>query len=286
MKTMPVSRASKSADGWGAWRAGTVLLLLFTVMATLGTVWERDGSVHRSVPFQPPSLEHPLGTDDMGHDLLRLLIRATPVSLLVGVGAGVVSVLIGTGAGLLAGYLRGVRGELLSGWIDVVLLIPMLPFMLILTTYLGPGIGSIILAISLIGWCSTARAVRARVLQLREAPFVESLETLGFTRTRIVTLHLLPSVSEIVAAKFVLSVAGAMLSEAALSFMGLGDPVRPSWGRIMHFAFQRGGFANGLWNWYLPPGLCITACALGFVFLGLYWERRAELRARPEEWAE
>jgi peptide/nickel transport system permease protein len=265
---------------------GTFILLLFAAVAILGIVIQEEEGETRSLPFQPPTWEHPLGTDDLGHDLMKLLFQAAPVSLMVGLGAGTVSIFLGTGVGLLAGYTRGVWGEVFAGWIDVVLLIPMLLFMVLLTTYLGPGIGSIILAIALIGWCSTARTVRARVLQLRETPFIEALDALGFTRVRVVVFHLLPNVSEIVAAKFVLSVAGAMLSEAALSFMGLGDPVRPSWGRIMHFAFQRGGFANGLWNWYLPPGLCITACALGFVFLGLHCEKRAESRVAPEAWGE
>ncbi len=270
-------------QGKGARRAGTVLLVFFVAMAVLGTLAESGGGGPRTLPFQLPSRQHPLGTDDMGYDLLRLLVEAAPVSLMVGLGAGAVAVILGTGVGLLAGYARGVWAEVLSAVIDVALLIPMLPLMVLLTAFLGPGMGNIILVIALIGWCSTARAVRARVIQLRDAPFVDALRALGLTRGRIVLLHVLPNVSGIVSAKLVLGIAGAMLSEAALSFMGLGDPLRPSWGRIMHFAFQRGGFANGLWNWYLPPGLCITACALGFVFLGLAWEQRAEAPAVAEE---
>jgi hypothetical protein len=120
-----------------------------------------------------------------------------------------------------------------------------------------------------IGWCSTARTVRARVLQLREAPFMEALAALGFTRTRIVVCHLLPNLSDVVSAKFVLSVAGAMLSEAALSFMGLGDPVRTSWGRMMHFAFQRGGRVRQWPLELLPaPGTLHHRMYPGVRFLG------------------
>jgi peptide/nickel transport system permease protein len=277
------TQGAASGRNWrGLQRAGLGILLLFLGAVLLSSLIRTSGESARSLPFQPPSREHPLGTDDLGCDLLSLLVRSTPLSLLVGFGAGLVAVVIGTAVGLVSGSLRGGPGELFSGLIDVVLLIPMLPFMLLLVTTLGPGMESIILAIALIGWCPTARAVRARVLQLREAPFVEALTALGLTRSRILAHHVLPNVSEIVSAQFVLSVAGAMLSEAALSFMGLGDPVRPSWGKMMHYAFQRGGFANGLWNWYLPPGLCITACALGFVFLGLYWEKRSEIKTAPE----
>lgn len=269
-------------DGWGRQWAGAGILAMFLAVLVFFSLMSAGGVRSRSLPFQPPTLEHPLGTDDLGFDLLSLLVRSAPVSLLVGFGAGLVAVVIGTTVGVVSGYLRGGRGELFSGFIDVVLLIPMLPFMLLLVTTLGPGIENIILAIALIGWCPTARAVRARVLQLREAPFVEALGALGLTRTRILVWHVLPNVSEVVSAQFVLGVAGAMLSEAALSFMGLGDPVRPSWGKMMHHAFQRGGFANGLWNWYLPPGLCIAACALGFILLGLWREKRSEIRASLE----
>jgi peptide/nickel transport system permease protein len=257
----------------------SLLLVGATLVAALASV---AVEIPRSLPFQSPSWDHPLGTDDLGWDLLSLLVRSAPISLLIGLGAGVVAVVIGTAMGLVAGYGRGAGGELFSGVIDVVLLIPMLPFMLLLVATLGPSMENIILAVALLGWCPTARAVRARVLQLREAPFVEALTALGLTRARILVRHVLPNVSEIVSAKFVLSIAGAMLSEAALSFMGFGDPIRPSWGRMMHHAFQRGGFANGLWNWYLPPGLCISACALGFILLGLWWEKRSEIKTSVE----
>ncbi|WP_448382153.1 ABC transporter permease [Desulfosoma sp.] len=263
---------------------GLLFFMFFFFLAAVGIMLESGGAPSRDVPFLPPSGKHPLGTDDLGYDVLDLLVRSTPTSLMVGLLGALFSVFIGTAVGMAAGYVRGVWGEVFSGFIDVVLLVPMLPFMVLLTAYLGPGIGNMVLAIACLGWCATARAVRAKVLQLRENLFVEALECLGYSQTRILWAHLLPNVSDVVSARFVLSVAGAMLSEAALSFMGLGDPVRPSWGKMMHFAFHRGGFVNGLWHWYLPPGLCITACTLGFVLLGLSWEKAAQKDVSLDQW--
>lgn len=263
--------------------AGSGILLLFIAAGIWVASLDATELKHRGIAYQPPSWTHPLGTDDMGYDLLTSLCAAGQISLMIGIGAAGISVLIGTVVGLLAGFLGRPWRELLTGLIDSVLLIPMLPFMMLLAAYLGQHILNIILAIALIGWCSTARAVRARVMQLREMPFIEALTALGLTQRRIIFCHVLPNVAEIVSAKFVLSVAGAMLSESALSFMGLGDPVRLSWGKMVHDAFERGGFANGLWNWYLPPGLCITLCTLGFVFLGLYGEQQAR-GDKPTEW--
>ncbi len=110
-------------------------------------------------------------------------------------------------------------------------------------------------AFGLLDWCQTARIVRARAIQLKAVPFVEVLRTLGISDRRIITNYIIPNASDVIAAKFVITVAGAMLSEAALSFLGLGDPSRISWGTMIHYTFKRGGFVNRMWHWYLPPGL-------------------------------
>lgn len=261
-------------SGKGAFWGGVGILLFFAIVTIGADLLALYPPRFRDMPFLTPSWPHPLGTNDLGQDILTVLMAAGRVSLTIGIAAAIVSVLIGTTVGLLAGFFRGVSGEIFTGAIDAVLLIPVLPLLVILAAYLGPSSFNIVWVIACIGWCSTARAVRAKVLQLRETPFVEALKALGFSGRRILFFHLLPNVSEIVSAKFVLSVAGAMISEASLGFLGFGDPLRPSWGKMIHDAFQRGGFANGLWNWYLPPGICITLCTMGFVLLGFYWEQK------------
>jgi peptide/nickel transport system permease protein len=258
------------------------ILFFFAAMALAADVLALYPQDFRDAPFLLPSWSHPLGTDDMGRDILTGLMIASRVSLLIGLSAAFASVFIGTVVGLAAGYAQGLGGELCTGIIDAALLVPVLPLLVILAAYIGPNSFNIVIVIACIGWCATARAVRAKTLQLRETQFVEALKGLGFSKTRIIFRHLLPNVAEVVSAKFVFSVASAMISDASLGFLGLGDPYQPSWGKMVHDAFQRGGFAGGMWNWYLPPGLCITLCTMGFVLLGFYWEQR-DTAERPGE---
>lgn len=158
------------------------------------------------------------------------------------------------------------------GVTDVFLLIPGLPLMIILTAYLNASMWNIILVVGLLWWCSTARLVHSRVLQVREMQFIESTRALGYSDLYIISRHVLVNTKDIIYAKFSLAVASAMLSEASLSFLGLGDPLNISWGEMIHFAFSRGGFANDMWWWYLPPGLMICITVLAFIMLTM--ERR------------
>ncbi len=256
------------------WKIGVACLLLFTIVSLLAE-WIAPYSLAESfMPFSPASWSHPLGTNDMGFDIFSELLHSGRISLTIGIIAALVSSLIGVLIGMLSGYLKGLFGELMVGMIDLFLLIPTLPLMIILASQLGPSIWNIVFVISILGWCSTARAVRAKTLQLREQDFVTALVALDIPTWRIILLHLFPNVLDIVSAKFVVSVAGAMLVETSLSFLGLGDPSAISWGSMMHFAFKRGGFANGMWTWYLPPGLCVAACAVSFILIGMSLERR------------
>ena len=265
---------------------GLFLLLTLLLIALLAPVLVPYSPSERFTPFALPSTAHLLGCDDIGHDILTQLILASRVSLLVGITTAIASAGLGATIGILAGYCRGYTAHFLNSLIDIVLLIPMLPLMITLAAYLGPSLGNIIAIIGLLSWCSTARVVKARVLQLRDLPFVEALQGLGIPEYQIILKHIVPNVAEVIAAKFILSVAYAMLSESALSFLGLGDPLTISWGTVLYYAFHRGGFVNDLWYWYLPPGLCIAAATLGFTLLGFYLEQMArnnKLKALTED---
>ncbi len=254
---------------------GLLLLLILILLAVFAPIVAPYSPAERFTPFSAPSARHPLGCDDIGHDILSQLIFASRISLAVGVTAAVTAAGIGTAAGIVAGYCRGWPAHCLNGLIDIVLLIPVLPLMIALAAYLGPGLGNIIIIIGLLGWCPTARVVQARVLQLRGSPFIEALQVLGIPESQIILRHIAPNILEVAAAKFILAVAQAMLSETALSFIGLGDPLSLSWGGILYYAFHRGGFVNNLWNWYLTPGLCIALATLSFTLLGFYLEKKA-----------
>lgn len=273
-----VTQMKKHIYNYDKWcgLAGLLILCLFLAAAALADLFSPHQIKFSFQPYLPVSVEHLLGTNDMGYDIFSELLHASRISLGVGLLASVISVFAGTGIGVLSGYYRGVPGELLTGLTDIFLLVPFLPLMVILAAYAGPSVWNIVLVIGLLGWCSTARVVRARAIQLKTMPFVEALRALGISDRRILISHIIPNASDVISAKFVTTVAGAMLSEAALSFLGLGDPAQISWGTMIHYAFKRGGFVNGMWNWYLPPGLCIALCAMGFVLIGLYLEERDE----------
>jgi len=254
--------------------AGLVILISFTLIAILAPfitpydLWEQDK------PFLPPSGEHILGTDDIGRDIFSQLIYGTRVSLFIGLFAAFISTVVGTLVGSVAGYFRGKLDEILMGLVDIFLLIPRLPLIIILAAYLGPNVWNVVLVIGALWWPSTARVVRSRVLQVREAGFIEICKAVGANDTYILLKHVIPNSIHVVFAKFVLVTAEAILAEASLSFLGLGDPTLISWGTMLHYAFLRGGFINNMWWWYLPPGICIALNVLGFVLIGYAMENR------------
>lgn len=251
---------------------GGGLLLLLVAGAAAAPLLAPYPLQHGDLAMLPPSPKHPLGTNDMGYDILSELLHAGRISLLIGFSAAFFSVVVGGMVGVAAGYLRGLLGDLLVAVIDLFLLVPMLPLMILIVAHLGQGWSKIVLVIGLLGWCSTARAVRSKVLQVREALFIEALRSLGIGGGRVFFFHLLPHVREILAAKFALAVGAAMLGEASLSFLGLGDSTSITWGMMMHYAFTRGGFSSGMWYWYLFPGLCIGASVLAFALIGMHFE--------------
>ena len=253
---------------------GLLLLALFLLLAVFAPLIAPYDPWEPGRPFLTPSGTHPFGTNDIGQDIFSELIYSTRISLFVGFFAAFVSVAIGTLVGLFSGYLRGAADEVLMGTTDIVLIIPALPLMIILAAHTSPSIWNIIIVIGALWWTSTARVVRSRVLQLREMPFVEAARSLGAGDGYIVFKHILPNTLQVILAKFILAVAGAMLTEASLSFLGLGDPLQKSWGMMLNYAFSRGGFINGYWWWYLPPGICISLAVLSFVLIGFGLEEQ------------
>jgi len=254
--------------------SGLLLLALFLFLAIFASFISPYDPWEPGRPFLQPGYNHPLGTNDIGQDILSELIYGSRISLLVGILAAFVSVVIGTLVGLFSGYMRGATDEILMGLTDIILIIPALPLMIILASHTSPSIWNIILVVGLLWWCSTARVVRSRVLQLREMPFVEAARSLGAGDFYIIFRHILPNTLQVILAKFILAVAGAMLTEASLSFLGLGDPLQKSWGMMLNYAFSRGGFINGYWWWYLPPGICISLAVLSFVLIGFGLEEQ------------
>lgn len=204
-------------------------------------------------PLLPPGSRHPLGTNDLGYDIFSELLYGSRVTLLVGFGAAVVAGLVGVSFGLMAGVFGGVVDEFTMGLSDIVLLIPRIPLLLTLAAFYRPSFWGILLVLGMLGWPGTARVVRSRTLQLRTSGFVQVNRCLGMSPLQIAFRDLLPNLSPVVLPQFLLTASSAMIGEASLSFLGLGDPSVKSWGTIVGWAFTRGGFINERWWWFLPP---------------------------------
>ncbi len=230
--------------------------------------------------FQMPSTVHWLGTNDVGQDIFSELVLAGRVSLGVGFLAALIATVIGVAVGVFAGFRRGIFDEILMGLTDVVLIIPGLPLVILISVYLGPGFLNIALVIGFILWPAIARVTRSRVLSLRESGYVESTRALGAGDWWIMWHHVLPNALPLIVAKFVLTLAAAMLIESSISFLGLGDPTAKSWGMMLHYAFSRGGFIREMWWWYLPPGLLIGMAIFALNLIGLGFEDKGDPRLR------
>ena len=252
---------------------GGTILSFFFIIAILAPIIAPYDPWETGEPLLPPSPEHILGTNDMGQDIFSELIYGARVSIFIGFFAALVSIIIGTIIGVISGYFRGKLDEILMSITDILLVIPALPLMIILTAYLGANIWNIIIVIGILWWAPIARVVRSRTLQIREMEFIQICKATGANDYYIIFVHVIPNCINVVLAQFILSIARAMLAEAGLSFLGLGDPIQKSWGTMLHYAFSRGGFANNMWWWYVPPGICIALCVLGFVLLGIGLEQ-------------
>jgi peptide/nickel transport system permease protein len=263
---------ASNASAWNPSRAlgpkfvvAIVVLACFILVALAGRFLNLDpGAIDVARIFQPPSMEHWLGTDDAGRDIfMQLIIGAWP-SLVVGLSAAAVAVLIGGTVGILAGYSRGWLDLVLLRVMDYFIVVPALPFAMVITAVWGPGLGHMILVIAILLWSTTARVVRAQVKSGRERLYVIRARMLGASHLHVLLRHILPQVLPLIGTTGSLAVALAILTQAALEFFGLAGTAVLSWGSMIRFAFQRDAMLNGAWWMVAPPGICIciviTAC--------------------------
>jgi peptide/nickel transport system permease protein len=257
-----------------------VMLALFVLLAIFGSAvapyraGERAGR-----PFLEPSGDHLLGTDDIGHDILSELIGGAQVSLFIGVAAAAIAVVIGGLVGVVSGYRRGAVDAVLMRGVDFALVVPTIPLLIVVASYLERGMRSQILVVAALLWAQPARVIRSQVLSLRERTHVLAARTYGARGPYLIRRHVVPAVTPLLIAEFVPVVSIAILFEVALSFIGLGDPVRRSWGSMIQFATDRGAFLTGAWKWWIvPPGLCIAVVVCSFAFVGLGLEERVDRR--------
>ena len=236
--------------------------------------------LHPAPTSSPRQLVPPAGHDRSGSDVLGQLLVGARVSIVVGFAAAAISALLGSVVGLAGGYYGGWTDKILDALENWFLVIPTLPLMIVLARLLDPSLTVLIVVIGLTSWAGTGRIVRAQVLTLRERAFVERARALGAGSTYIIKTHILPNTLPLIFANTVLIVAVAILSEAALSFLGLGDPTRISWGTMLENAFESGAPSREAWWYVIPPGLCITTLVLAVSVLGYLFEEYVNPRLR------
>jgi peptide/nickel transport system permease protein len=258
------------ADALG--RAGIIMLAAIIVIAVIGpSLFPFDATkvgASSADIFTAPSVQHWLGTDEIGRDVFRSLLEGARISLIVGLLATLISIVIGSVIGLASGYYSGFISVLLMRLTDFFLALPVLPLIIVLASVFGQNILITILVIGLTSWPSTARIVRSQVVSIRERQFIERIRALGASDLRIIAVHIFPNVLPLIYANTVLVIAGSILSEATLAFLGLGDPVRVSWGTMLHYAFVSGAAGRKAWWYLVPPGLGILFVVLSFTLIG------------------
>ena len=247
---------------------GVIIFFLFIAFAAplLRTVNPHQSGNAAEILIQPNG-QFWFGTDDLGRDVWSQVIYGSRVSLLIGFISALATIVTGTLVGILAGFYGGIVEELLMRIVDFFMMLPALPLMIVLAAVLGPSIWNIIFVVSLISWPTTARVVRSQILSLKERPFIEASRCIGASNSLLMFGEIFPNVVPILFAEAVIMITEAIYAEAVLSFLGLGDPVRMSWGSMLHFAFDSGVMARAPW-WVLPPIMSIILLIVGFSFLG------------------
>lgn len=249
-------------------RVGAVIVLLAATAAVLGPfVAPYDpASQQLALRLQGPSLAHPFGLDELGRDVLARIVHGARVSMAVGLAVVTVSSLLGTLLGATAGYFGGRVDDLISRVIDVLLAFPGILLAIALVAVLGPSLVNVVLALCVIGWVGYARLIRGVTLKIRELDFVQAARALGASPPRILLRHVIPGALPALAVQATLGMAGAILAEASLSFLGLGvQPPTPSWGTMLDAGRSHLFDAPHL---TIFPGLSIAALVLGFNFVG------------------
>ncbi len=215
-----------------------------------------------------PSYQGLLGTTESGEDVYSQFIWSTRVSLLVGIFATLFSLAIGITVGLIAGYAGGWVDEVLMRVVDFLIIMPGLPLLIVLAALVKPSFVNIIIIIAILGWGGSARLIRSQVLIEKERIYVEAARAAGAGPFYTLVRHIFPNTLPLVFAQAATAVSGSILSEAGLSFLGLGDPVTISWGKMLERAFNNGAFTHGAWWYVVFPGAGIAALSISFVLIG------------------
>ncbi len=266
-------------------RIGVVILLVFMAMALAApliadqTGLDTAASRANGVPqWASPSEYPPLGTDYLRRSVWAQFVWGSRISLFVGLAATIVTIALGSIVGVVSGFVGGRTDGAMMRVTEWFLVIPFLPLAIVLASVLGRSVWNIIFVIGVTSWPSTARLVRAQVLTVKQRLFVDRARSLGASGGHIVVRHILPNVSGLILANATLAVPISILTETTLSFLGLGDPRRPSWGKTLVEAFDNSALTRNAWWYFVPPGVGILLVVLAFTLIGQTLEQIADPR--------
>ncbi|HLS64550.1 MAG TPA: dipeptide/oligopeptide/nickel ABC transporter permease/ATP-binding protein [Ruania sp.] len=262
--------------------AGLVIVIVFALVAILGPMVAQYGP-RASGPeiLAPPSGAHWFGTTQTGQDVFAQFVYGARVSLAVGVFAGVVSQVVSIVVGVIGGYFRGLVDDAMYILTAVFLVMPGMPLLIVLTGYLpSRGMISVAVVIAITSWAGSARVLRAQTMSLRRRDFVEAARATGESRVRIIVSEIMPNALPLIASGFLFSVITGILSEAGLSFLGLGSLTSTSWGTMLYFAQNAQAFLIGAWWWFVPPGLAIAIIGAGLALINFGIDEYANPRLR------
>lgn len=284
-------------DGWAVYRKNTVgrigiaLLGIFALMALASFVPQMvDPMYHPMTGVDPnishstgPSLRHWLGTDFIGRDIFSQLLAGARIAFMVGISSAFISILFGTTIGMIAGYAGKGIDLVLMRLADIIMVMPTLLVVLMLSALFGQlNIWVIVLMIALFRWPGVARVIRSQTLSLRNRPFIEAARVAGASHGRIIFRHILPNVMPLALLYMTFRVTSAIIVEAALAFLGFGDPGTVSWGMMLQWVWKTGHMFHAPY-WLLPPGICISLITMAFYMTGRAMDDVLDPRLRKEE---
>lgn len=259
--------------------SGILIYLLFAVVALLAEqlapldpmeiLFTKAGKLAANVP---PSIDFPLGTTNLGRDIYAQLIHGTRSALAVGLSAAIIVSTVGTVVGLVAGYFGGRIDAALMRVADMALSLPFLPFVIVLTGFLGASTSNIVLAVALLLWPNSARVIRSQVLTLRERAYVEAARVTGASPWRILFVHIAPNILPLSFVYAAIAIGWAIITEASVSFLGFGDSTSVSWGMMLQDAFASQALSRGQYAWFVPPGICIILIVVAGFFISRGYE--------------
>jgi peptide/nickel transport system permease protein len=236
---------------------GLAILVVFAAVALLGPWLAPDPGAPVGVPLEPPSPDHWFGTTGQGQDVFAQTIAGTRTTLFIGFGVGLLVVAAGALVGTAAGYFGGLIDDLLSLFINIFLIVPGLPLMVVIAAYLPPGATTTALVLVVTGWSWSARVFRAQTLSLRQTDFVAAAIVGGESHLRIIALEILPNMTSLVVSAFIGATVYAIAAHVGLEFLGLGDVGHVSWGSNLYWARNDAALITGSWWTFVPSGACV-----------------------------